>query len=118
MGACRTAAGEKQPVDGAFHQRRPGLAPALHQLDHPIGQARRAPAIDHRRADSRAQFRRLENHGIACQQRGNDMAIGQVAGEVVGAQHHHHPMRAMAQYRLAKRHRAAALAGAFGLRGN
>ncbi len=77
-------------------QRRAGVAPALHQIERAIGKPRLGPAPRHDLADQRRFLGRLEHHRIAGQQRGDDVAVRQVAGEVVRPQHRHHAMRAVA----------------------
>ncbi len=118
MRAGGRRSGEEQPVDIRRDQRRAGLARALYDLQHVFGQTSFAPGVRHRRADRRGQFGRLEHHRVPGEQRGHDMAIGQVAGEVVRPQHRHHPVRAVAQDGFAERHRAALFARAFGLGGD
>ena len=50
-------------------------------------------AIDQESAGCRRLFRRLEHHRIAGEQRGNDMAVGQMRGEIIGAKHREHAVR-------------------------
>ena len=48
---------------------------------------------DERLADRRRLFRRLEDDRVAGEQCGHDVAVGQVGGEIVGAEHRQHPVR-------------------------
>ena len=60
----------------------------------------------------------LNTTRIPRQQRRDDMAIGQVAGEIVRPQHGHRPVGMVAQHRFAKGHGGVRLSRPLGLRGD
>ncbi|MNS93367.1 hypothetical protein D3C72_1275350 [compost metagenome] len=106
------AASEQQAVDiRAGGQRLTGFTPALHQIENPIGQAGLLPQLQGFLGSLRRQFTRLEHHGVARQQRRHDVAIRQMSGEVIRAEHRQYAVRAVAQHRSAVRHRSLAYAG-------
>ena len=109
-------AGEQQPVDVAVGERRAGVAAALQHLEHVLGKPRGSPRLGHRGAGRGGQFGRLEQHRVAREQRRDDVAVGQVAGEIVRPEHRHDPMRPMPQHRGAEPGRLFAHARALGLR--
>ena len=90
-------AGEQQPVDARLGgQRLALLGPADQQPDHAFGDSRLVEAVDQEGAGRRGLFRRLEHHRIAGDQRRDDVAVGQVRGEIVGPEHGEHAMRLVA----------------------
>jgi hypothetical protein len=52
-------------------------------------------AFDQHGPRRRRLFRRLEDHGVAGDQGRDDVAVGKVSGEIIGAKHGQHPMRLM-----------------------
>jgi hypothetical protein len=80
-----------------------------------LGHACLVQAVDHEGAGRGRLFGRLEHYRIARDQRGDDVAVGQMRGEIIRAQHRQHAVRLVAQ-RHAAAHRGIelALAGAFG----
>lgn len=108
------AAGEEQSVDlPMIRERDARILLALHQVQHAVRQPRVLPHFDRRTRDARCEFRRLEHDCVAGDQRGHDMAVRQVAGEVVRAEHRDDTMRAVTQHRDAVGHVLALLARAF-----
>ncbi len=55
-------------------------------------------------ADRRGFFGWFEHHAIASQQRRDNMAIGQMRGEIIGAKHRQHAVR-FVPHRIAQAHR-------------
>ena len=113
MRACRARAGEHQGVDAAVQQGRACLPSALDDIDHALGQVRLGKSLGHQLADPGGLFRGFEDHGVTGQQGRDDMAVGQVAGEVEGPQHRRHAVRTVAQGGLAETGLGRALAGTF-----
>ncbi|KLU52786.1 hypothetical protein EL84_30485, partial [Paenibacillus sp. VT-400] len=74
--------------------------------------------IIHALADRGRFLGRLENHAIPRQQRGDDVPVGQMAGEIIGAEHRHHAMGTVPQDRAAERHGGLVEAGALRLGGD
>ena len=85
------AAGEEHAVHTRVARQRRALAPAaLHEVEH----ARRHPGLDE---DARVQLAHvgghlagLHHHGVAAGERGQHVAVGEVHGEVEGADHGQH----------------------------
>ena len=116
-GACRS--GEQQPVDPVMPgQCAAFVRPADHQADALLRHPRRAIAIDQEGARCRRFLGRFEDHRIAGDQRGDDMAVGQMCREIVRTQHRQHAMRLVPQ-RHARSHRGVQppLRGAIGISG-
>ena len=85
--------GEQHPVNARMRDQRLAFVRAAdHQLDHVFGHACAMETGDQRLAHRRGFFRRFEHHRIACDQRGDNVAIGQVRGEIIRAEHRHHPV--------------------------
>ena len=110
---CRS--GKEQSIYVARDQRFARGAATLNDGQQAVRQARSGPGIGHRRAGGRRDFRWLEDDGIARDQGGDDMAVGQMAREIIGAKHRHHAMAAMAQHGATKGHGGGTLAGALGM---
>lgn len=107
------AAGEQQAVDiRTGRQRFAGFPAALHQIDHPVRQAGLLPQLQGFLGGQRRQLARFEHHAVSGQQRRHDMAVRQMAGEVVRPKHRQHAVRAMTQHRSAVGHRRLAKTGA------
>ena len=62
---------------------------------HVLGDARFVKAVDQHRAACGRFFGGFEDNGVPGDERGDDMAIGQMGGEVIGAKHRHNAMRLM-----------------------
>ncbi|MCY1423295.1 hypothetical protein D9M71_390040 [compost metagenome] len=92
-----------------------GIAGTLDQVEHADRQAGFGPALHGQLGDFRGQLAGLEDHRVASQQRRNDMPVGQVAGEVVRAEHSDHAMRLVPQHGGGIGQRAALLAGALAM---
>ena len=102
-GAGVPAAGEQHSVEIGVAQRgRAGLARALDEIEHPGGQPGLLPEPDHELADGRRQLAWLEHQRIARQQGRDDMAVGQMAGEIVRTQHEEDAQRLVVQHLLAE----------------
>ena len=102
----RRAAGEQHAVDiTIFQQRLAGGFSALQQVDRPVGDARLLPQLDGHFSGSRRQLAGFKHNGVPGDQRRNDMSVGQVAREVVGAKDCHHAVRFVAQQRFTVRQR-------------
>lgn len=107
------AAGEQQAVDiRTGRQRFAGFTAALHQVDHPVRQTGLQPQLEGLLGGQGRQLARFEYHAVTGQQRRHDMAVRQMAGEVVRPEHRQHAVRTMAQHRSAVGHRRLAKAGA------
>jgi hypothetical protein len=90
-------AGEQHPVHPFVgDQLLAFLRPADQQLDHGGGDAGAVEALQQQFARRRGLFRRLEDDGVARDQRRDNVAIGQVRREIVRPQHRHDPMRLVA----------------------
>ncbi len=76
-----------RPAGQQLHQRRRNPC-AIEELEQSLGHGGGLLA-------------RLEDDRIAGDQRRHDMAVGQVRGEIVGAEHRHHAVRLVAQRGLA-----------------
>ena len=77
-------------------QRAALVGAADQQADDAFGHARLVEAVDQQGAGRRGLFRRLEHHRIAREQRRDDVAVGQVRREIIGAEHRQHAMRLVA----------------------
>ena len=98
-GARRT--GEQQAIDARLRsQRATFVRPADQQADDTLGDTRSMEAIDQEGACRRGLFGWLEDHRIASDQRRNDVPVGKVRGEVIGAEHRQHAMRLVADRNL------------------
>ena len=116
-GAGLAAAGEQHAIDQRFlAQRDAGLAAAVDEVQHALRQAGLLPQCDglHRRA--RRILARLEHDGIPGDQGRHDVAVRQVAGEVVRAVDREHAVRTVAQHGIAVRDLGLAFAGARAVR--
>ena len=118
--ACAGGAGEQHPVDHpVFHQTLADFAPPLDALDHVLGHFGIVEAFDQEFAHGRRLFARLEQYDIARDQRGDDVAVGQVGREIIRAQHRHHAMRLVPEGSGAlQRAVELFLPGAFGIGGD
>ena len=106
-------AGEEEAVDVRIAgQRLAGVDLPLHQVEHPLGQPRLLPHLDHGFSHHGGQLGRLEHDRIAGDERRHNVAVGQVAREVVGAEHGHDAMGLVAHERLGARHGVFHRAGA------
>ena len=106
-------AGEEEAVDVRIaRQGLAGLHLPLHQVDDTRGQARLLPHLEHGLGHHGGQLGGLEHHCIAGDDRGHYVAVGQVAREVVGAEHGHHAMGLVAHEGLGTRHGVFHRAGA------
>ncbi len=106
------ATGKEQAVDAVVSgQRHTCIACALRQVDHACRQAGFIPQAHGFLRGPRRELGRFEDHGITGNQRRHDMAVGQVAREVVWAEHRHHAMRLVTQHRLRVAHRRTTLTG-------
>jgi hypothetical protein len=103
---------EHQGVDPLVQQGRTRVASALQQVEHPGRQVGLGQAFGHQLAGQGRLLRRLEHDGVAGQQGRDDMAVGQMAGEVERAQYRRHTVRTVAQGRMAEGGLGRALAGA------
>ena len=89
--------GEQQAVDARLGGQRAALVRAADQQAHDaFGNARGMEAFDQEGAGRRGLLGRLEDHRIAGDQRRDDVAVGQVRGEIIGAEHRQHAMRLVA----------------------
>ena len=90
-------AGEEQAVDaGMGGERLAGLGPALDAADDALGHARLVIELDQIFADRRRLLARLEHDRIAGDQRRDDVAVGQMRREIIGAEHREHAVRLVA----------------------
>ena len=90
-------AGEQQAVEaGMGGERLADLGPALDAADDALGHARLVIERDEILADRRRLLARLEDDRIAGEQGGDDVAVGQVRGEIIGAEHAEHAVRLVA----------------------
>jgi hypothetical protein len=81
-------AGEEHRFDvGVHRERAPRIGAALHDLEHAVGQAGPPPQAHRPRADGGREVAGLEHDGVAGREGGHDVSVGQVRGEVEGAQH-------------------------------
>ncbi|MCY1419084.1 hypothetical protein D9M71_346620 [compost metagenome] len=111
--AGAAGAGEEQAIDTwVGGQRHTGFTCALHQVQHTRRQAGSNPAVDGKLSDLGGELAGLEHHAVACQQRRHDMAIGQVPGEVVRAEHRHDAVRLVPQNSRGIGQRTTLFAGA------
>ena len=113
-------AGEQQAVDAGMVGERLALRRAADdEADACRGHAGFEVAGVEEGAGGGGLFRRLEDDRVARDQRRDDMAVGQMRGEVVGAEHRQHAVRLVADGG-ARAHRAleAALRGAFAIGGD
>ena len=108
---------EQHAIDHpVLDQRLADLDTAMDALDDSLGHFRFVEAAGQEFADRRGFLAWLEDHHIARDQRGYDVAVGQVRGEVVRPQHRHHAMRLVTQSRSAlQRAVELLLPGAFGI---
>ena len=110
--AGAAGAGKEQAVDAwVGRQGDAGFPRALQQVQHARRQTGFDPALYGQLSDLGGQLARLEQHGIARQQRRDDVPIGQVPREVVRAEHRHHTVGFMAQHSGGVAQGAALLAG-------
>ena len=72
-------------MPGCAASARPSLGPADQQPDDAFGDAGLVEAFDQELAGRGRLLRRLEDHRIAGDQRRDDVAVGQVRGEIVRA---------------------------------
>ena len=100
-------------------QRLAFLRPADQHLDHSGADSRAVEQPGQEFADGGRLLARLEDHRVAGDQRGNDVAVGQVRGEIIRPQHRHDAVRFVAD-RGGALQRAVqfALAGALGIGGD
>ncbi len=108
-------AGEQQAIDARVRRKRLALRRAADdEARGPFRHARFMQAFDQRHATGGRLFAGLEDDGIACEQGGYDVPVGQVHREVVRTEHRQHAMRLVPDGG-SRTHRAldAALRGAF-----
>ena len=87
-------AGEQDAVDPFVRdQRLPFRRTADQQLDHARCDPGAVKALHQQFGSGGGLFAGLEHDRIARDQRGNDVAVGQMRWKIVGAQHRHHPVR-------------------------
>jgi hypothetical protein len=93
-----------------------GVAASLHELQHAPGEPRLPRDLHQEGPHRRRQRARLEYHGVAECERGHEMPVGEVCGEVEGPEYRQHPARvhgrAGAGAGLLRGHEAHALAEA------
>ena len=90
-------AGEQQAVDARLGgQRLALLGTADQQPDDAFGNPRLVEAVDQECAGRRRLLGRLEHDRIAGDQRRDDVAVGQVRGEIIGPEHGEHAVRLVA----------------------
>ena len=65
----------------------------LHEIDHAVRQTGGSPAIHHECTNRRGQLGRLEDDGVPRQECRDDVAIGQVCREIIGAEHSQYAVR-------------------------
>ncbi len=82
-------------------QRLAGFRSAVDNIDDAFGNSGIAIKIEKELADSRCLFGRFEDHCIPGNQRRDDMAIGQMCGEIIGSKNREYTMRLMA-HRIAR----------------
>ena len=100
-------------------QRLARIRAAVDALHHAFGNAGFVETAGQEFADCGHFLARLEDHGIARDQRGDDMAVRQMRGEVIGPEHDHQAMRLVAQRGGAlQRAVELLLPGAFGVGSN
>ncbi len=98
-------AGKEEAVDiGVASQRLASLDLPLHQIEHSLGQSGLLPHLDHGFGHHGGQLGGFEHHGVTRNQRRDYMAVGQMAREVVGAEHRHHTVGLVTDKRLGARH--------------
>ena len=86
--------GKQHPVDAIVRdQRLPFFGPAHQKLDHRGGNSGAVEAAAQKFADRRCLFTRLEHHHVTRDQRRDDVAVGQMGGEIKRAQYGHNPVR-------------------------
>jgi hypothetical protein len=101
-GAGLAAAGEQHAVDQrVLAQRDAGVAAAVDQVQHALRQAGLFPQLHGLDGGARRVFARLEHHRVPGDQGRHDVAVRQVAREVVRAEHGEHAVRAVAQHGIA-----------------
>jgi len=101
-GAGLAAAGEQHAVDLRLRAEcDAGIAAAVHQVQHALRQAGLLPQLHGLHGGARRVFARLEHDRVPGDQGRHDVAVRQVAGEVVGTVDSEHAMRAMAQHGIA-----------------
>ena len=94
-GARRT--GEQQSIDTRMPGERAALVgPTDQQANDAMRDLRLVEAVHQELARRRCLFRRLEYHGIAGDQRRNDVAVGKVRRKIVGSEHAEDAMRLVA----------------------
>ena len=108
------AAGEIHAVDGAvLDERFTGRPAALNQVEHAPGKSRLAPQLGGEFADAGRHFAGLEDDSVAGEEGGDDLAIGQVGGEIEWAENRDNAVRCVADdagvSREVQRRRGAAL---------
>ena len=90
-------AGEQQAVDARLAGERAALVGAADQQpDDAFGDARLVEAADQELAGRRGLLGRLEDDRIAGDQRRDDVAVGQMRREIIGAEHRKHAVRLVA----------------------
>ena len=92
--SAHTATSEKQTIHLLLTgNRNTDIASSLDQIQNARWQSSFAPTTGHPRADRGGLFTGFEYDGVARQQGGNDMAVGQVSRKVKRAQHRQHAVR-------------------------
>src|SRR5262249_22009291 len=108
--------GEKHAVQSLrIEHRSAGFVGALKQRQNAIRQTCLLPGLDHQRAYARRELAWLEEDAIAGEQRGNDMAIRQMAGKIERTKDAEHAMGMMRKCGDAKSVGLLLGAGAFSL---
>ena len=113
-------AGEQEAVEpGMGGERLAGLRPALDAAYRAFGHAGLMVERDQIFADRRRLLARLEDDRVAGEQSRDDMAVGQMGREIIGAEHAEHAVRLVADGD-SRAHRAfePALGGAVGIGGD
>jgi hypothetical protein len=95
-------AGEQQGVDVLVEQCGAGLPPALDEVDDPGRHAGGLQRLDHQSAGPGRLLRWLVDDGVAGQQSGDDVAVRQMPGKVVGPEHGGDAVRLVAEHGAAK----------------
>ena len=108
----RGAAGKEQAINiRMIGQGDAGFPGALHQVQHSGRQPGFKPQLGCFAGDGRRLLAGLEHHRVAGNQGRNNMPVGQVAGEVIGAKYRNHAVGLVPKYGLCARHIGTALAG-------
>ena len=89
--------GEQETIYAGFRRESLALLRAANEkAHHALGDTRLVKAFDEESARPGGFLGRLEHHRIARDQRGDDMAVGQVRGKIVRPENGEHAMRLVA----------------------